>query len=116
MTGSRAVLTSVYKACLLTMADALRFRDYGCLTSVRSFFWVYNETKLSLYRFLYQDPTREALQVFLPNPELVTDGTAVSSLIINARGKPDITPEAEEHLRKGVWVNADPVGDRLHCK
>jgi hypothetical protein len=60
-------------------------------------------------RFLYQDPTREALQVFLPNPELVTNGTAANGLVINARGKPDISPEAQEGLQQGVWVNANPV-------
>lgn len=62
----------------------------------------------SEHSFLYQDPTRSALQVFLPNPELVVPSGSSKR---GTNDKPDISPEPEEGLQQGVWINADPVCD-----
>jgi hypothetical protein len=59
---------------------------------------------------LYQDATKGALQVFLPNPELVTSGTASNGLILGKDGKPELSGEKIEGIKSGVWVNADAVG------
>jgi hypothetical protein len=48
--------------------------------------------------------------VFLPNPELVTNGTA-SNGVLDKSGKAGDSGEHPEALQGGVWVNADPVSD-----
>lgn len=58
-------------------------KDYGCLT------------------FLYADPTRSALQVFLRQP-----GATASAL--------DGLP-TEHGTEEGIWINADPVPNCVVC-
>ncbi|KIK03355.1 hypothetical protein K443DRAFT_676838 [Laccaria amethystina LaAM-08-1] len=58
-------------------------KDYGCLT------------------FLYADPTKSALQVFLRRPGLVGAGT------------PGLPREQGEE--EGIWINADPLPGCIVC-
>ncbi|KJA24044.1 hypothetical protein HYPSUDRAFT_200860 [Hypholoma sublateritium FD-334 SS-4] len=58
-------------------------KDYGCLT------------------FLYTDPTRSALQVFLRRP-----GTTV----MDKTGLP-----LEQGTEEGIWINADPIPGCVVC-
>ena len=52
-------------------------------------------TKASVFRFLYADPTRSALQVLSRSASLATD--QVDALSTDA------------NTEDGVWINADPI-------
>ncbi|KAI0269838.1 Clavaminate synthase-like protein [Gloeopeniophorella convolvens] len=58
-------------------------KDYGCLT------------------FLWADPTRGALQVYLPQPFLAIEN-------------PGMVPR-QEGIEQGVWITADPLPNCLVC-
>ncbi|KAI0051154.1 Clavaminate synthase-like protein [Auriscalpium vulgare] len=58
-------------------------KDYGCLT------------------FLWADPTRNALQVFLPEPFVAVEN-------------PGHAP-VEEGIERGAWISADPISGCVVC-
>lgn len=99
----------------------------------------------ALKSFLYADPTPNALQVFLPQPELLSDtatspipanatsglAPSAASALINAveksealKKKSGITNESssvvsqpadDETGMKGVWISADPIPGCIVC-
>ncbi|KZT34373.1 Clavaminate synthase-like protein [Sistotremastrum suecicum HHB10207 ss-3] len=73
-------------------------RDYGCLT------------------FLYADPTKSALQVFLQNPSLLSKANGHTNGHTNgANGTSQPILPTEEGSEKGVWIYADPIPGCVVC-
>lgn len=51
--------------------------------------------------FLWADPTRDALQVFLPQPFVAVEN-------------PGDVPK-EEGVEQGIWISADPIPGCVVC-
>ena len=117
--------------------DAYLTRDYGCLTyASMSVIRCFSSKKC--FRFLYADPTPNALQVFLPQHGILDDAatmpipadaatsglapSAASLLLKESSGQTEdndiIMHEPDEEAtgeQEGVWISADPKPGCVVC-
>ena len=67
--------------------------------------WFCPHTDLDSCSFLWADPTKNALQVFLPQ----------STVVVNNNDDTKSLNTKDETLEEGVWISADPIPGCVVC-